>query len=120
MEAKPYRWSEVAADSPIDLLTRQLVYGDQMLLAKVRLSKGCRVNLHQHVSEQMAVVVSGHVRWTLGADGDPAQKSLEMKGGEMIHLPANVWHGVDALEDTDIIDILSPPGAMGVDRQGAH
>lgn len=118
MEAKLYRWSELAPDNPIDKLTRWKVEGEQMLLAKVHLAKGCHVALHQHVSEQMAVMVSGHVRWTLGADGDPEQKQLEMRGGEVLRLPANVWHGVDALEDTEIIDILSPPGAMGVDRQG--
>lgn len=120
MEAKPYRWTDVEADRPIELLSRRLVHGDQMLLANVHLAKGCHVALHRHASEQMAVVVAGHVLWTLGADGDPDQKRLEMKGGEVLHLPSNVWHGVDALEDTDIIDILSPPGLMGVDRQDSQ
>jgi quercetin dioxygenase-like cupin family protein len=117
MEAKAYRWSEVEEDNPIALLTRRKVLGEQMLLAKVHLAKGCHVALHSHVSEQMAIIVAGHVRWTLGADGDPGQYQLEMKGGEVLHLPSSLWHGVDALEDTDIIDVLSPPGAMGVDSQ---
>lgn len=117
MEAKAYNWSEIEEDNPIALLTRRKVQGEQMLLAKVHLKKGCHVALHQHVSEQMAIVVSGHVLWTIGADGDAAQYRLEMRGGEVLKLPGNVWHGVDALEDTDIIDVLSPPGAMGVDSQ---
>jgi quercetin dioxygenase-like cupin family protein len=40
-----------------------------------------------------------------------------MRGGEVLQIPGNVWHGVSALEDTYIIDILSPPAAMGVDSQ---
>lgn len=117
MEAHLHRWEDIEPDNPIDKLTRWKVEGEQMLLAKVHLAKGCHVALHQHVSEQMAVVVSGHVRWTIGPAGGADQQQLEMKGGEVLHLPANVWHGVNALEDTEIIDILSPPGAMGVDRQ---
>ena len=119
MDPIAYRWLEIEEDQPIALLSRKRVNGEQMLLANVRLTKGCHVALHQHVSEQMAVVVSGHVRWTLGPAGGE-QKSLEMKGGEVLHLPENCWHGVEALEDTEIIDILSPPGAMGVDSQDSH
>lgn len=115
MEPTPYRWSDVSQDQPIAKLTRQRVFGEQMLLANVHLEKGCLVALHQHVSEQMAVILSGHVRWTLGKGEE--QRLIEMRGGEAIHLPANCWHGVEALEDTQIIDILSPPGEMGVDRQ---
>jgi quercetin dioxygenase-like cupin family protein len=117
MIAAAIKWSEVAPDFPIAKLSRQLVQGSQMLLANVRLEKGCVVALHQHVSEQMAIVLSGHVMWTVGADTDPDQQKIEMRGGEVMRLPGNVWHGVEALEDTHIIDVLSPPGAMGVDSQ---
>jgi quercetin dioxygenase-like cupin family protein len=91
--------------------------GDQMLLARVRLEKGCEVALHRHDSEQMAVVLSGHVVWTVGAEGEPNRRQVEMRGGEVLQIPGNVWHGLTAIEDTIIIDILSPPTAMGVDSQ---
>ncbi|MBC8066195.1 MAG: hypothetical protein H7Y17_15290 [Chlorobia bacterium] len=117
MDAKAYCWTDVEEDSPIALLTRRKIQGEQILLANVRLTEGCHVALHQHVSEQMAILVTGHVRWTIGADGDPAQYQLEMRGGEVLHLPSLIWHGVDALADTHFIDVLSPPGAMGVDSQ---
>lgn len=117
MEAKAFKWDEIEPDNPIPLLTRNRVQGDQMLVAKVHLAKGCQVALHQHVSEQAALVLSGHVLWTLGQEGDENRRTLEMRGGEVLILPSNVWHGVEALEDTHIIDVLSPPGAMGVDSQ---
>jgi quercetin dioxygenase-like cupin family protein len=117
METHAYRWSDIEPDQPIALLTRRRVNGERMLAAKVHLAKGCHVALHQHESEQLAIVVSGHVRWTIGETGGGTQSFREMRGGEVLHLPSNVWHGVDALEDTEIIDILSPPGAMGVDSQ---
>jgi quercetin dioxygenase-like cupin family protein len=43
-----------------------------------------------------------------------------MSGGEALVLPANVPHGVDVLEDTEIIDVLTPIGLMGVDKQKAE
>lgn len=95
-----------------------MITGEQMLVARVHLTKGCDVHRHSHVSEQMAVVLNGHVRWTVGEE--PIQREVEMRGGEVMWLPANVPHAVVALEDTDIVDILSPPGKMGIDSQGAH
>jgi quercetin dioxygenase-like cupin family protein len=114
MDATVYRWSEVEEEKPIALLTRRKVTGDQMLLAKIHLAKGCKVDLHSHESEQMGVVLSGHLRWTLGGD---SPRTVDIRGGETIHLPANVPHGVEALEDSDVIDVLSPVGPMGVDSQ---
>ncbi len=69
------------------------------------------VAVHEHESEQMAVVVSGRVRWTIGED----RIEVEMGGGEVLQLPSWVWHGVTALEDTIFFDILSPPGPRGID-----
>jgi hypothetical protein len=43
-----------------------------------------------------------------------------MQGGEVLHLPSNLPHAVEALEETHILDMLSPPGPMGVDSQDAH
>jgi len=111
MNAVAYRWSDIEADNPIELLTRQRILGDQILVANVKLKPGCVVAVHHHVSEQIAIILSGHVRWTV--DG----KEIEMRGGEVLVIPSNVPHGVLALEETHVIDLLSPPGAMGVDSQ---
>ncbi len=117
MVAIKHVWTEVPEDNPIPLLTRRKITGEQILVARVHLAGGCHIDLHQHESEQMAIILSGRVRWTIGADGDPNQYQVEMQGGEVLELRSNVWHGVDVLEDTDVIDVLSPPMAMGVDTQ---
>jgi quercetin dioxygenase-like cupin family protein len=118
MNARAYRWSQVEQDQPIPLLTRQRIHGANILAAKVHLGTGCHVALHNHPSEQLAIVLSGRVRWTIGEEGSN-QDTVEMGGGEVLLIPSNVWHSVDALEDTEIVDILSPPGAMGVDSQNS-
>lgn len=114
MDVAVYKWAELEEDNPIPLLTRRKVSGEKALVARVRLEKGCEVAMHSHVSEQMGVVVSGHLRWTIGGS---SRKVFEMRGGEVIHLPSNVPHSVFALEDSEVFDILSPVGPMGVDSQ---
>lgn len=117
VQPKHYRWSEIGQDNPIQDLHRRRLSGEKMLVAWVNLTKGCHVASHQHESEQIAIVLSGKARWTLGTEGTAECYQVETGGGEVMVLPSNFPHGVDALEDTEIIDVLSPPGAMGVDSQ---
>jgi quercetin dioxygenase-like cupin family protein len=111
-QPQPIAWQDAPEDQPINKLTRWRVTGAQMLGARVFLEKGCVVPVHSHESEQLAIMVSGHGRWTLG-DG----RVLEQRPGEVFLLPGGFEHGIEALEDTVIIDVLSPPGAMGVDQK---
>ncbi|MCW5941255.1 MAG: cupin domain-containing protein [Fimbriimonadaceae bacterium] len=106
-----------AEDHPIALLARRRVAGDRMLLADVRLQKGCHVATHSHESEQIAFVVSGRVTWRLGEPGSAEYREETVGAGAVVVLPSGFPHGVDALEDTHIVDVLSPPGEMGVDSQ---
>ncbi len=111
-----YALDSMAEDNPVPMLFRKRVFGDKMLMAHVRLEKGCHVPVHHHENEQVSYVVSGKVLWTLGEEGTPDRKQMVVEGGHVLVLPANFPHGVDVLEDSFIVDILSPPGDMGVDR----
>lgn len=118
MKATLYRWDDVAQDNPIALLDRKRIEGEKIMLAKVTLHEGCHVATHTHENEQFACVISGKVRFRIGVDSSPDSYEVVLGGGDILHLPSNLPHGVDALEETHILDLLSPPGAMGVDSQG--
>lgn len=117
MEISVSRWSEIESDHPIPKLERWSMSGERMLAARVLLSEGCDVAMHRHESEQIATVIRGRVIWRLGHPQEPGYREVEVSAGTFIVLPSNQWHGVLALEESEIIDILSPPGAMGVDSQ---
>jgi len=119
MDASLQKLSEVAEDHPIESIARRRVFGEKILFAEVHLAKGCHVAPHRHESEQIAYVVRGKVKWTLGDPGTPEHREVVAESGTVVTLPSNFLHGVDALEDTLVIDLLSPPGEMGVDRQEA-
>lgn len=118
MPAKVLSLSEVPEDNPILNLFRRKVQGENMLWACVELKKGCVVEPHRHVSEQIAFVVTGRVLWQLGEEGSADYEERETGDSTVLVLPPNFPHGVRALEDTVILDVLSPVGLMGVDRQG--
>jgi len=117
MDATDFRWDDVADDNPIRLLTRRIVKGEKAMVARVFLEKGCHVATHHHESEQIAIIISGEVLWKVGEPGSPEFREAILYGGQVMVVPSNVPHSVDAIEDTLIFDVLSPIGPMGVDSQ---
>jgi quercetin dioxygenase-like cupin family protein len=116
--ATHYVWEQLPSDNPLELLTRRRVLGKNAMLARVLLRKGCDVKTHAHDNEQFACVLSGRVRFGVGAEGSPQRQDLVVSTGEVLHLPGNVPHSAYALEDSVILDIFSPPSlTTGIDKK---
>ena len=113
MQAHLYRWTDISDDNPIALLARKKITTERVLLARIKLEKGCDVAVHHHESEQVAIMLSGRGRWTIGY-GDDAEQ-FETVGGDVLVLPSNVPHGLVVLEDSEILDVVTPPAPMGID-----
>lgn len=110
-----HRFADLPTDSPMPLLERQRVIGSQAMISRIVLRKGCLVPVHQHENEQFSAILSGTLRFTFGPGGTPP---IDVNAGEVLHLPANCPHGAEALEDTVVLDIFSPPSATtGIDRK---
>ena len=58
------RWSDIEPEPMNPLLTRQLVWGDQAMISRIELKKGCIVPLHSHPNEQIAYITDGLMRFT--------------------------------------------------------
>ena len=101
-----YRWSDITLERVTDTLDRKLITGDGMMLAQVFLKKGCVVPRHQHHNEQFTYIVEGALRFFIGED---ESEEVVVRAGEVLHIPSNVWHKAEALEDTLDMDIFSPP-----------
>jgi quercetin dioxygenase-like cupin family protein len=111
------RWSDRPTDRPIDLLERKRVIGQQAMVSRVFLKKGCDIPTHAHVNEQIAMVMSGKVRFGIGAEGSNDRREVIVGAEEVMYLPSNLPHSCYAIEDTLIFDIFSPPSQMtGIDR----
>jgi quercetin dioxygenase-like cupin family protein len=117
MKPEPTPLDHVPEDNPVSLLWRRKVECERMLWAHVRLGKGCEVASHSHPNEQIAFLISGHVRWRLGEPDTADYREVEVVGPSVLPLPGGFPHGIVALEDSVIVDVLSPPGPMGIDSQ---
>ena len=101
-----FRWNDMPVEQVNDALGRRLITGDRMMLAHVYLKKGCVVPRHSHENEQLTYVLEGALRFWIGED---EKQELVIRGGEVLHIPSNVPHKAEALEDTLDVDVFSPP-----------
>jgi len=104
-------------DQPMAKIKRRRIIGSQMMVSQVLLEKGFQVPTHAHANEQISIIVKGRLRFGIGADGSPQRQQLTLSAGETVHLPPHVPHSAEALEDTEVLDLFSPPSEKtGVDR----
>jgi quercetin dioxygenase-like cupin family protein len=89
-----------------DTLERRLITGDRMMLAHVYIKKGGIVPRHRHENEQITYILEGALKFWIGED---EAQVVTVHAGEVLHIPSNVWHKAEALEDTLDVDIFDPP-----------
>ncbi|HEY7793070.1 MAG TPA: cupin domain-containing protein [Gaiellaceae bacterium] len=104
--ARHYRWDELPKEELKPDLHRRLVSTERMMLAHVYLDQGCIVPRHAHENEQLTYILEGVLRFRLGEDG---AEVVDVAAGEVLHIPPNVPHEAEALEDTLDVDVFSPP-----------
>ena len=101
-----YSWDQIPRESVSPMLDRKLITGDRMMLAHVYLKKGCIVPKHSHENEQLTYILEGALRFWIG---DDESQDVIVHAGEVLHIPSNVPHKAEALEDTLDVDIFDPP-----------
>ena len=101
-----FRWEEMPKEQVSPMLDRRLITGERVMLAHVYLKQGCIVPRHQHENEQITYILEGSLRFWIGEDEG---REMTIRAGEVLHIPSNVWHKAEALEDTLDVDIFSPP-----------
>ena len=97
-----YRWDQVEKERLSDALSRQMIHGDTMTVARIDLKKGAVVPEHSHHNEQISMVERGALRFVL------AGVEKIMRPGDMLKIPPHVPHSVEALEDSVAVDLFSP------------
>ena len=99
------RWKEVEVERLNPLIGRQMVVGDQLMVARVLLAKGAHVPLHSHHNEQVTYILEGALKFAI--DG----KEIVVRAGEVLTIPSNLPHEAWAVEDTVDLDVFTPPRA---------
>ena len=79
-----------------------MAYGDQLMAVYVEFKRGAVGARHSHPHLQITYVQSGAFQTYIG------EQTKVLRGGDFYYIPANIAHGVEALEDGVLIDFFTP------------
>src|SRR4051812_26228199 len=102
MPYRLYRWDEIALEKITEMVSRKFVSGERETMAQIYLKRGAIVPQHAHESEQMTYVLQGALKLLVNGD------EVTLREGEVLHIPSNVIHQVEALDDTFVLGVFSP------------
>lgn len=94
-EAQPRKSFDVAFDL--------LATGPQSMMTKMHYRVGNRIPFHSHPNEQAGYLLFGRTR-VLTRD-----TAHELAAGDSYSIPAGVEHSIEIVEDTDELQVFTPP-----------
>jgi quercetin dioxygenase-like cupin family protein len=96
-------WSDIPVEQIGDGIERQMIWGERLMVCRLRLAPHVVTAEHSHPHEQMTIVQKGRVLFVV--DGHQHVASA----GDLLHFPSGIRHGATMLdEEVVLIDIFSP------------
>ena len=97
-----YNWNLVEEEQLNPLLGRKVIHGRNVTVARIRLLKYAVVPEHSHPSEQITMLERGALRFIISGE------ERILRAGEVLEVPPDAPHRVEALEDSLAVDVFSP------------
>ncbi len=98
LDSSAVEWTRLAAGVERQILS----YGPDLMLVRVRFEPGAVGAIHHHPHRQATYVASGSFEVTVG------ESTRTLSEGDSFFAPADVPHGVKALERGMLIDCFTP------------
>ena len=80
----------------------QIFSGDGVMVMHVTLEKGAVAAPHSHHHEQISVLLTGEVDFTI------ENETVRYHSGDVILIPSNKVHTVTAIEASEFIEVFTP------------
>jgi quercetin dioxygenase-like cupin family protein len=106
-------WDEIPAEEVTSSMTRKIITGEKLMIAKMKFKDGFLVPLHQHVHEQITQVISGQIRFWFG---EKKEQVMDLFAGDVVVIPSNLPHEALMIGDVEEIDTWSPPRQDWLDK----
>ena len=113
-QLKHSSWDAVELETLNPLLQRQFLSGENVMVARILLKKGCIVPLHSHHNEQISYVLDGAMEFRI--DG----RKIMANAGDVLVIPSHMPHEVKAFTDSVSLDIFSPPRADWLQKTDSY
>ena len=96
-------WSTIPIERIGDGIERQMIWGERLMICRLRLQPHVITAIHTHPHEQATLVERGRVRFIV--DGQERIASP----GDVLLFPSGVRHGATMLdEEVVLVDIFTP------------
>ena len=116
-QATLHRWADLPREELKPGVQRRLVSTERMMIAHVYFDEGAVVPRHEHENEQLTYILEGTLRFWLGED---EAQVVDVRAGEVLHIPSWLPHRAEALEPTLDCDIFCPPRQDWLDGSDAY
>lgn len=109
---KKINWNEIPEEQVNPWMTRKIIYGDKIMISKIKFKDGYVVPLHSHENEQITEVVSGTMRFWFGAN---KEEVMDLHAGDSVVIPGNLPHEALIIGEVEEIDVWAPPRRDWID-----
>ena len=97
-----YKWDEIESDSITPKYSSAIgpnIRGEKMEVGLFSYPAGTEGKPHTHPNEQFQIVLKGKAKYFISGDGEKV-----IGPGEVVLIPENTEHGVEVLEDLEVIN----------------
>ncbi len=110
-------WDAVPAETVNPSMSRQIVSGDKLMIARIRFRNGFIVPLHSHVHEQITQCISGKMRFWFGEN---KEQTMLLEPGDVVVIPSNLPHEALMIGEVEEVDTWAPPRQDWLDKTDAY
>lgn len=114
---KKQNWELIENEEVTESMHRKLVYGDRIMIARLKFKDGFRVPMHSHEHEQISQCLKGTMRFWFGKD---REQTMDLGPGDVIVIPSNVPHEALMIGDVEGLDTWSPPREDWLDGSDSY
>ena len=98
-------WDDVPLETVNPMMSRRVITGELMTVARIYFKDGFLVPRHSHHNEQITQVISGTLRFRFGEDGE---HEVDVPPGGVIVIPAHLPHEALCIGDVEEMDMWAP------------
>ena len=110
---KKLNWEQVPTEEVTPSMSRKIVTGEKLMIARMKFKDGFVVPLHKHIHEQVTQVISGKMRFWFGEN---KEQTMDLEPGDVVVIPPNVPHEALMIGEAEGIDTWSPPRQDWLDK----
>ena len=106
-------WESVPSEDVNSSMSRKIVWGEKLMISRIKFKDGFLVPLHHHEHEQVTQVISGTIRFWFGKN---KEQMMDLHPGDVVVIPSNLPHEALMLGEVEEIDTWAPPRQDWLDK----